>query len=75
MGIKRDYDIIEQLEGLSATSLQQQVQDSQEAYFDIERELEACVLLMQEAVELHEDEEDISHVISRMALLIEEHNI
>jgi hypothetical protein len=72
---KHSFELIEQAEGLTATTLQQQVQDAQEAYFDLERELENAVSIVQEAVELYEDGEELGSIIARMKQFLEEQQI
>jgi hypothetical protein len=72
---KQNIEILEKMEGLTATSLQQQVQETQEAYFILERDLETALILMQEVVEVHEDEEDLSNAVARLKQFLDEQQL
>lgn len=72
---KQNIEILEKMEGLTATSLQQQVQETQEAYFILERDLETALILMQEVVEVHEDEEDLTNAVARLKQFLDEQQL
>lgn len=72
---KQNIEILEKMEGLTATSLQQQVQETQEAYFILERDLETALILMQEVIEVHEDEEDLSNAVARLKQFLDEQQL
>ena len=72
---KQNIEALEKMEGLTATSLHQQVQDTQEAYFVLERDLETALALLQEVIEVHEDEEDLSNLVYRLKQFLEEQQL
>lgn len=73
--LKREFEALESTDGLTATSLHQQIQHTQEAYFDLERELETSRDIIQEAVEQYEEGEDMSLTISRLKQFLGEQEL
>jgi hypothetical protein len=73
--IKRGYEALESTDGLTATTLHQQVQETQEAYFDLERELETSKGIVQEVIELYEEGEDLAVVMARLKEFLDEEEL
>lgn len=72
---KRGFEVLESTDGLTATTLHQQVQETQEAYFDLERELETYRSVIQEAVEQYEEGEDMAIALYRLKQFLEEQEL